>query len=87
MSTHRETLFQMPSTQHCVDAITSLHKAFKARFQKNASVELFYSMGFSTDPEHVERADTHSVTLQADPAEALQGEIQWFREAALEMFA
>ena len=77
----------MPSTQHCVEAITSLNKAFKTRFQKNANVELFYSMGFSTDPEHTERPDTHMVTLYADPAEALQGEIQWFREAALEMFA
>lgn len=86
MSLHRETLFQMPSAQQCIEGITLLHKAFKAAHQKNASVDLFYSMGFSTDPEYLERADTHSVTLQADPAETLTKEVQWFREAALEMF-
>jgi hypothetical protein len=86
MSLHRETLFQLPDATKCVDAITLLHKAFKVAHQKNAAVELFYSMRFSIDPERLDEPDTHFVTLWAEPAETLQGEIQWFREAALEKF-
>ena len=83
MSLHRETLMYLPSASSCVNVIMEMHRAFKSTFKRNAVVDLFYSMGFSTDTEKLDDPDTHSVTLQVDPAEikAVE-EAAWVRASA-----
>ena len=68
MSTlHRQTLLVLPSVHACVDAINTLHSAFKAHHKRNATVELLYSNTFSTDPTRADEPDGHAVTFVGPP--------------------
>ena len=88
MPLHRETLVQLPSAAHCINAITTMHAAFKAAHKRNATVDLFYSLVFSTDVELLNEPDTHLITLQAeDASEAASPEVAWFRVAAKQFSA
>ncbi len=84
MKPYRQTLRFFPNVDACCAAIDALHKEYKRIHQRNATVELCYSLTAKPDPAAEKpyyTQDTHAVTIHAEDVIHQRTEIEWFQSA------